>query len=317
MKILRAPGSTSLLLIASGLLASLARAEETVKPPAPPAPSQFGEILPGFLRVPPPVFALKVARQSIRVLAFGDFGFGNAAQRQTAAAMVEYHRQHPFDFGITLGDNFYDFGMNSPQDPRWQSQFEQLYGPMHIDIYATFGNHDYAQPDSPAAEILYSRLSPDWRLPSPYYTYTAGPVQLFAIDTMNLSEAQLEWLARELADSHASWKLVYGHYPIYSNNGEDNQLIAKLLPVLEQGGADIYLAGNHHNLQELRPEGKLHFFVSGGGGATLHEPPGDYARSLYKEKRYGFSVLEADAQHFTVRFVGTDGQILHDETLNK
>src|SRR5579872_5773182 len=144
-------------LCAVGLGLPVAWAENTVAPPPPPPPSKFGEILPGFLRKPPPPFTLKPSTDSIRVLAFGDFGFGNDAQKQTAAAMVAYHKAHPFDFGLTLGDNFYRFGMDSPQDPRWQTQFEQLYGPMHIPIYATLGNHDYGQADSPAAEILYSQ----------------------------------------------------------------------------------------------------------------------------------------------------------------
>lgn len=71
----------------------------------------YGEVaLPGFMREPPPPFHLEPRTSSLRVLAFGDFGFGNEAQRRTAAAMVAYHKQHPFDFGITLGDNFYTYG---------------------------------------------------------------------------------------------------------------------------------------------------------------------------------------------------------------
>lgn len=277
-----------------------------------------GEItLPDFLRIPPPLFAVKPKDQSIRVLSFGDFGFGNEAQRATATAMVEYHKTHPFDFGLTVGDNFYDYGMDNTHDPRWQTQFEQLYGPMHIQIYASFGNHDYGQPDSPAAEILYSQLSPDWRIPSPYYTYTAGPVQFFAIDTMNLGDAELLWLGDELAKSTARWKLVYGHFPIYSATAEDKELIAKLLPVLKKGHADIYLCGHHHNLQELKPDGDLHFFVSGGGGATLYDLKPNYDRALFKDKVNGFTVLEADPRHFTVRFIGIDGKELHSDTITR
>jgi len=279
--------------------------------------SWHGELnFPSFMRVPAPVFAVKVRSSSIRVLAFGDFGFGNEAQRATAAAMVDYHKSHPFDFGLTVGDNFYTYGMVSTKDPRWQTQFEQLYGPMHIQIYASLGNHDYGQPDSPAAEILYSNLSPDWRMPSPYYTYTAGPVQFFAIDTIDLTEAELMWLGEELGKSTARWKLVYGHFPIYSATGEDRGLIDKLLPVLKKGQTDIYLCGHHHNLQELKPDGSVHFFVSGGGGAPLYNV-NPYERSLYKEKVNGFTVLEADEHRFKVSFIGVDGQERHADTLEK
>jgi DNA repair exonuclease SbcCD nuclease subunit len=278
---------------------------------------QHGIMLPLFLRKPPPLFSVEPASAPIRVLAFGDFGTGSEAQKQLATAMAAYHKEHPFNFGLTLGDNFYTRGMESPTDPRWQTQWEQLYGPMGIKFYATLGNHDWASSDSPAAEILYSDKSPDWRLPAPYYTFTAGPVQFFAFDTVELNEAELQWLDAELAKSTARWKVVYGHYHIFSATRLDNQvLIDKLLPVLEKHHVDVYLNGHDHNLQELKPIGSLHFFVSGGGGAELYDF-NPYDRSVYKRKANGFTVLEADQNYIKVSFVGIDGRELYHEVLSK
>jgi tartrate-resistant acid phosphatase type 5 len=265
----------------------------------------------------PPQAFLVTARSSIRVLAFGDFGEGNEPQKQTAAAMVAYHRNHPFDFGITLGDNFYPIGIASLTDPRWKSQFEDLYGPMGIKIYATLGNHDYYDVESPTTEIAYTKTSADWRLESSYYTFTAGPVQFFAIDTVCLSQSELDWLARELASSTARWKLVYGHYPIYSATEEDRSLIRRLLPVLKSGGVDVYLSGHHHNLQVLKPDGNLHFWISGGGGAHLHPLRWGYPRTQYKKKANGFTVLDADEGNFTARFIGVDGRELYRDSISK
>ncbi len=278
--------------------------------------SWFGDIaLPSFLKVPPPLFSVQSPDQTIRVLAFGDFGFGSEAQKKTAAAMVEYNNKNRFDFGITLGDNFYTYGMDGTSDPRWQTQWEDLYGPLGIKFYPSFGNHDYGQRDSPAAEILYSEKSPDWRFPAPYYTFTAGTVQFFAIDTVDLSEAELLWLDSEIAKSRATWKVVYGHYPIYSATGEDKQLGDRLLPVLKER-VDVYLTGHHHNLQELKPEAGVHFFVSGGGGAPLYDMK-SYDRSIFKDKVNGFTVLEADADHLKISFVGTDGKEIYHQVLQK
>jgi tartrate-resistant acid phosphatase type 5 len=280
--------------------------------------SWFGEItLPGFLKVPPPVFSVASSDKSIRVLSFGDFGTGSEAQKNLAAAMLEYHKTKPFDFGLTLGDNFYSTGMVSPDDPRWQTQWEQLYGPLKINFYPTFGNHDYGQPDSPAAEILYSQMSPDWRFPAPYYTFTAGPVQFLAVDNINLTDVELLWLDQELSKSHAPWKLVYAHYHIYSaTRGDNKELIEKLLPILTKNHVDIYLNGHDHNLQEVKPEGGVHFFVSGGGGAGLYDL-NPYDKSVFKQKVNGFTVLEADAKHFKVGFVGSDGKEIYQNTLVK
>jgi tartrate-resistant acid phosphatase type 5 len=278
----------------------------------------YGELnLPNFLQLPPPPFSLKPENQPIRVLAFGDFGTGSPEQLNLAKAMVNYHKSQPFDFGLTLGDNFYTYGMVSPSDPRWQTQWERLYAPLGIKFYPTFGNHDYGQPDSPAAEILYSDKSPDWRFPAPYYTFTAGPVQFFAIDNVNLSEAELLWLDSELAKSHAPWKVVYGHYHIYSaTRGDNKELVERLLPVLKKNHVEVYLNGHDHNLQEVKPEGGVHFFVSGGGGAELYDLK-PYDKSVFKQKVNGFTVLEANAKYFNVSFVGMDGKEIYSQKLEK
>lgn len=279
--------------------------------------TRYGIALPSFMRVPPPSFSAVPAGKPIRVLAFGDFGTGSAAQKQTAAAMVAYHKTHPFDFGLTLGDNFYPRGLTSPDDPRWQTQWEQLYSPMHIPFYAVLGNHDWSGSDSPAAEILYSAKSQSWRMPSPYYTFTAGSVQFFAFDTPAVDEAELKWLDEELTKSTAQWKVVYGHYHIYSaTRGDNKELIARLMPILKRDHVDVYLNGHDHNLQELKPEGGVHFFVSGGGGAGLYEM-NPYDRSVFRQKVNGFTVLEADDKTLAISFVGTDGSELYRRTLTK
>ncbi len=276
-----------------------------------------GVMLPSFLRAIPATFSLKPADQPIRVLAFGDFGVGSSLQKQAAAAMLEYHRKSPFDFGITLGDNFYNEGMESPTTTRWKRLWDEHYDPLAIKFYATLGNHDWLGPDSPAAEILYSDRSPTWRMPAPYYTFTAGPVQFFAIDTNEMSVAQLMWLDDELKKSTARWKLVYGHHPIYSDgdHGDNARLIEKLLPILK-GKADAYFAGHDHTLEQIKPEGGLHFFISGGGGARLYKVK-QAPRAVYVQAIHGFCVIEADQTELRVRFIGTDVNQLHENTIKK
>jgi tartrate-resistant acid phosphatase type 5 len=275
-----------------------------------------GVMLPDFLRKSPPVFTVKPADQNIRVLAFGDYGNGSVAQRQLSEVMLRTHRSKAFDFGITLGDNFYSVGMDSPDDPRWNTQWEQLYGPLGIIFYSSLGNHDWGQSDSPAAEILYSARSPNWRMPSPYYSYLAGPVQFFALDTNELSDRQLMWLKDGLARSQAKWKVVYGHHHIFSAWRLDNPtLIARLLPVLK-GHADLYLCGHDHNLQVLRPEAGLHFVVAGGGGAGTYQIK-PYERSVFKKPTYGFAVLEADPGRLGVRLIDITGEQVYEHAITK
>ncbi len=284
-----------------------------------------GTMLPAFLRATPLVFSLKEAGQPVRVLTLGDFGYGSPAnrrlagddQKRVAAAMLQSHRQSPFDFGLTLGDNFYPDGMESPTDDRWQTLWRELYEPLGLKFYATLGNHDWHHADSPAAEILHSHQSASWRMPAPYYTFTAGPAQFFALDTNEVSEAQLLWLKGALSESRARWKVVYGHHPIYSaGRHQDNaSLIERLLPVLKDR-VDVYLAGHDHDLQHLKPEGGVHFFVNGGGGARVRKIEMG-TRSLFAKDAHGFAVLEADTRQLKVKFLDTSLNQLYEYVLTK
>jgi tartrate-resistant acid phosphatase type 5 len=269
-----------------------------------------GGLLPTFMQQPPPIFAASPAERPARVLAFGDFGDGSDAQRQVAGAMRAYHEKTRFDFALTLGDNFYSTGMASPDDERWKTWWSDLYDPLGIPFYATLGNHDWGQPNSPAAEIVYTTKSPSWRMPAAYYTFTAGTAQFFALDTDIISEKQILWLQAALDASRARWKIVYGHHPIYSEgqHEDSNAKIGQLLPVLRDR-ADIYLAGHDHDMQHLRPEGRLHFFVAGSGGKLRPIEPGP--RSLFAKSAHGFAVLEIEADRLQLAFVGVGGEELY------
>jgi hypothetical protein len=278
-----------------------------------------GTMLPAFVRDPGPAFTVLPPDRRVRVVAFGDFGTGSQAQQDLGKTLATYHRARPFDLGITLGDNFYSVGMESPSDARWQTQWEQVYGPLGIAFYAALGNHDWGHPDSPAAEILYSQRTSTWRMPSGYYTFSAGPVQFFALDTQTvaLSEKQRRWLDDELSRSQATWKVVYGHHPIYSGGAYEDRpdLISKLLPLLVNR-ADVYICGHDHNLQALRPEGNVRFYVAGGGGASLYDLR-PYERSLFSSKSNGFAVLEADDTALTINLVDHTGTPVYTETIRK
>ena len=282
------------------------------------AQERVGSRLPLFWWQPPARFEVVPPSRPVRVIAIGDMGTGNAEQAAVAEAMRLAHRRQSFDFGITLGDNYQDDGPAAPGDPRWQTYWSRLYPSLGLTFYASLGNHDWGNPDGPAASVVFAQRDPAFRLPAPYYTYTAGPVQFFVINTPLLSEAQLVWLKGELAASTARWRVVYGHYQVYSALRGDNQaLIGKLLPILKAHRVHLYLCGHEHLFQHLKPEGGVEFFVSGASGASGREARQvDYPRVQFMaERAQGFTVLEADAATLRVQFVGTDGKTIYEKTL--
>ncbi len=276
-----------------------------------------GAVLPAFLQEPPPVFEAVAARKSIRVLAFSDFGTGGEEMKRTAAAALAAHRKRRFDFGITIGDNILSQGVTSLDDPRWKVSWVEQYDRLGIPIYAVTGNHDWGFADSPAAEILYSARSKSWRMPALYYTFTAGPVQFFALCTPALSSTQLKWLDRELGRSKARWKVVYGHYPIYSSagHGDTPGYDQILLPILKDR-ANIYMAGHEHTMQHIAPEAGVHFIVNGAAGQGIR-PVRSGPRTLYAGSFYGFTVLEAGPGGLKVSFVDTAGKTQYESLIAK
>jgi hypothetical protein len=275
--------------------------------------------LPRFMRKPPPVFEVAPPSQPIRVLAMGDFGVGDEAQRQVAAAMRAYHARRPFTFGITLGDNFYGFPRpEDPSSPRWEKDFEALYGPMGIPIYAATGNHDFDVPDQAAAQYVYSRQSKSWKLPALTYTYTAGPAQLFVIDGNDLAGGQLAWLKEAVDKSTARWKIAYAHYPLrvalpgaradYDDHLQEYR--DKLMPIFK-GHVDLYVTGHHHSLQHLKPLDGVNLIISGAAGRAGYptDPASDLA--YFASNQHGFAVLDIDFGEIRVTFVGAQAQELY------
>ena len=278
--------------------------------------------LPEFLITAPPAFRASAKTSAIRVVAIGDFGTdaqGGRHQKRVAAAMVSYHAAKAFDFGITLGDNLY-FNMSSPDDPAWTTAFENLYGPMDITFYPTFGNHDWGG-DLPGVELLYSRKTRHWYFPSPYYTYSAGPAQFFAINTgvgTQPSAVQLRWLRRALDASTAAWKIVYAHYPIFTSCAActDVTMYKKLMPILA-GRADLYLSGHIHSLQHHQPEDGVNFFIIGASGQGHPKIAPPDPQTIFAHAGFGFGVLDVDDHSLTVRIIDEDGNLLHEATFRK
>lgn len=252
-----------------------------------------------------------VVGSRLRVLALGDFGDGLPGQQAVADAMDKHRTSHPdapISFGLTLGDNFYDDGLQDRKIP-WKTLWEDKYAKLGLLFFATLGNHDYTDA-TPEQELAYE--SPSWCMPSHYYTFKAGPVQFFALNTQLLArkkgdEDQLAWLDRELGKSQARWKVVYGHHPILSNgdHGNDAELVRlkdRLLPKL-RGRATIYLTGHDHDMQRLEADG-VHLFIAGAGGhdkRRLIRTPSTGQWGVGNV--LGFAVLEATDQQLAVQLL--------------
>lgn len=236
---------------------------------------------------------LKQSADSLNFLAISDFGGqGGKIQRDVAFQFGKIAQIEKCKFIITGGDNYHLNGISSAEDPRWKTEFEDIYSSRSLLIpwYASLGNHDYV--GNAQAEVEYSKFSKRWIMPDRYYSHTekindTADVLFVHIDTSPFItdyrnndsvyhvlgqdfHKQLHWIDSVLASSKAIWKIVVGHHPIYSsvgNRGNTKELIDNVLPLLQRYGVRIYICGHEHFLQYLVHD-NINFFVCGGGSVS-------------------------------------------------
>jgi len=251
-------------------------------------------------------------RSQFSLLVVGDTGKDTVRRTAVVSAMQSHARMSTPDAAFLMGDNFYEEGVDSIVDPRFDTDFESLFERQAFDFpfYALLGNHDCV--GNPEAQVEYTGHSSRWRMPARYYKLqqTAGTkaIDLYAIDTNLLitgeAEAaqQLDWLTGELSTSAADWKIVLGHHPVIT--GGRHRILPEvsdaLAPLLGQYGVDLYVSGHDHDLQ-LLDSGSGWMQVISGAGSKLRSTSW-IDRTLFAEATPGFCWLLFDDASLWVSF---------------
>ncbi len=278
-----------------------------------------------------PAFTVPLERPNViyhRFIAFGDHGTGSKDQQRVADVMAMRAARDKVDFMLTLGDNFYGSGVDSTDDPQWKTKWENVYAAksLQIPVYPTLGNHDHK--GSVQAQIDYSKINPNWKLPARYYTFRlpldgGEHAQFFALDTDVFGRAdpdQLTWLKRELGASKARWKIVFGHHPLYSHSKRFHNLrmIRHLEPILRRFNVDLYVAGHDHVLEMLKPVHGVNYVVSGAGGGPGKAYSVRWTESShYAATRGGFCLFRLSKTELVIEFVRMNGETQYAHTLHK
>jgi acid phosphatase len=291
--------------------------------------------LPGNLLagVSPPEAALA----GLNFLVFGDWGRGaELDQVQVAGQMAKAAEQLKAKFVISVGDNFYENGVVSVEDPQWRKTFEEVYHAPSLQVpwHVILGNHDYH--GNCEAQLAYGKTNPRWNMPARYFVQThridaATTADLFYIDTTPMIKGyykdprhntranvltqdvptQLAWLKQALAASQAQWKIVIGHHPIYSGSGsgETPELVEGVLPLLHDYKVQAYFNGHDHNLQHLMA-GEVNLFDSGAGSAvspTIFKT----GRTKFAQASSGFIAATLQSHKLIVRMIDNEGKTLY------
>ncbi len=285
----------------------------------------------------------------VRFVAFGDTGEGNEAQYAIGQAMAALCAEKGCDFGLLLGDNFYDSGVDGVDDPQWQEKFELPYEDIDFPIYATLGNHDYGgngigvdfDTKKSQYQVDYTKKSQIWKLPAKYHSFKQDHAEFWDLDTNQImtnpingnADTQQAWLDSTVAASQATWKIAFGHHPYISNGDHGNagsyeNLEGIPLPFvtgdsvqdfMEEsvcGKIDVYICGHDHNIQWLEPKCGTQFIVSGAGSKS-EGLPGDNPSFFGMPETEGFIWIEIKDDTFTGIFHDAAGKELFSKTFTK
>lgn len=261
-------------------------------------------------------------------LAFGDWGRDGAQhQRDVAMQMGKVASRLGARFVASVGDNFYENGVQSATDPQWKTSFEGIYTDPSLQIpwYGVLGNHDYR--GVPQAQIDYAAHSRRWKMPSRYYHVPGAEVgmprvDLFVIDSSPLVhqyrdkveapiavnarsqdvDKQLAWLDQQLGQSKAACKLVFGHHTIRSGgsgHGDTPELVDLVRPLLERHKVQAYINGHDHDLQHIR-RGGVDYVCCGAGSEV--RPVVAVEGTKFCLSRSGFAALTLDGDALSLAF---------------
>jgi len=240
----------------------------------------------------------QMSTNSFSWLVLGDWGgwpaplYNSPTQLSVAASMTRTSRLFDPKWILSLGDNFYYWGVQNIEDPMWDKTFEEVYSNyrLHVPWYPTTGNHDWdTRPTldgniiggNATAQLLYSRVSDRWTYPDLFYTVDSylpnGMKQrIIMIDTPSLSgvystrpsdqtedgdpadpeyaQRMWNWIEHTLEDSEDfNFLFVAGHYMTIDSRGiYDRCLVGKLLPLMEKYNVQGYIQGHRHTMEHVQ-----------------------------------------------------------------
>lgn len=265
---------------------------------------------------------------------FGDSGTGGPAQAQMAEILEKECEKARPDGILLLGDNFYQKGVSSVEDPQWEEKLFRPYGKPCIGtvpIFAVLGNHDYK--GNVEAQIAMTNVEERWHMPQRFYRINFGSLlQVVAMDTNRITFCldpnicSLDFLKDSLASKDDfRWNIVMGHHPVKSASLKYNKsshmigdsIRSKIMRHYICGKADAYLAGHAHHLEHRHEKDcQTDLFISGAGGAELYGVM-PQPESLFTASQHGFIMLDVSQESLVWRVIGEDGTTLYQTVSHK
>lgn len=266
--------------------------------------------------------------EPVRVLAFGDSGWGSREQVTLSGRMTE----RDWDLAVHVGDLVYPDGSPRGFTTRHFAVYRRLLA--ETPFYPVPGNHDLRYRGGREYDRSFEWPGTDGRR---YYRFRWGALLFVGLDTSTPGQAdsleagrgeQMRWLRRTLrsaaGDSTLRWTVVFLHHPPYSSagglsgHGPSRELRETLVPLFEETGVDLVLAGHDHHYERTHPLrdgdpvppgcGPVYVVTGGGGASRYARTVQGGPRTAAESRRYHFLDLRFRGRHIAGRVVGLDGE---------
>ncbi|XP_073148102.1 purple acid phosphatase 8-like isoform X2 [Henckelia pumila] len=286
---------------------------------------------------------------SLSIMVVGDWGRrGHYNQSDVAHQMGIIGEKMDLDFIISTGDNFYPEGLINVNDPAFDESFTNVYtaSSLQKQWYSVLGNHDYRGDALAQLSPLLNQKDSKWFCLKSYIL-DAEIAEFFFIDTTpfqdkyftNPGDEVYDWrgvlprdkylstllkdLDSALVKSSAKWKIVVGHHTIRSAgiHGNTQELVQKLLPILQANNVDLYINGHDHCLEHISSaDSPLQFLTSGGGSKSWrgsYNWPNPKNEMLFYYDGQGFMTMKITQTDVEINFYDILGHVMHQWSASK
>ncbi|WP_223585978.1 chitosanase [Microbacterium sp. OVT16B] len=227
-------------------------------------------------------------------------------------------------FYITLGDMQYDDAKASD----FSTVYAKSWGTVKGNTWPIPGNHetydDYDNLDPKAYRDYFgNRATPQGKM---YYSYDYSNWHFIALDSNTFTDqAQLNWLAADLASNTKQCVVAYMHHPAFSSGDHGNEPASQpVWKMLANANVELVLSGHDHDYERFNAmnasgaassSGTVQI-VSGLGGHEMRDFGNTKANSAKRiNTAYGVSKLDFTDTSVTHSFVDIGGTVLDTNTI--
>ncbi|NGP44972.1 CehA/McbA family metallohydrolase [Bacillaceae bacterium SIJ1] len=214
----------------------------------------------------------------------------------------------------------------------WNDVFQTVYDDIGLLSANMLGNHEYVQDADASSFKHFFNLPKNGSDKEDYYSFDQGNVHVAVLNSLELTEEQLDWLEEDMRSTDKVWKVVVGHFPYYGGSHSDDPGMsadrAQMTQKMQQLGVRLYIGGHDHVYKrtsirdgavDQRDEAMTlgtTFITMGSSGPKFYDNETyDWDHIVYDDDVQTGAVLEADDTSLTWKAYNNNGDVIDEFTL--